>query len=719
MKFWLVAAASLGLACSASAQLIAEGKSGVRASVSSNGSWSVYVPNPSWNFTGQLGAGTRSLRNNRGTDQLGAFEEVAFEYSVGSSSRSASIRVYPESPVVLFLVTCSAACPNTSPFPTFSSWPQISHLSYSNQFAEPDYVNLPSESPWVFFDGAANSFILSSASDFMTSAVSRTAANTITSGISAQIATLPAGFSHQTILAFGTGINATFDQWGAALTTLSGKQRPSNDADPLLKSVSYWTDNGATYYYNPGGSSYADTLQSVKAEFNLKGIRLGSLQLDSWWYPKGPDNNWSSHSGIWTYDASPSLFPQGLAAFQNALGTSLVTHARWIDANSPYRSQYAMSGNVSIDPKYWDDVADRLHSANVSTYEQDWLGESAHADFNLRDPYAFLGNMSASMAKRGLTVQYCMALPKHFLESSRYSNVTTVRTSGDRFGAGRYTHFFYTSRLATALGAWPFSDVMMSSETQNLIAATLSAGPVGVGDPVGQLSAGNLLKAVRADGVIVKPDVSAMPLDSIYIRDAAKTDTPMVASASTDHGAGMRANYLVAYPRGENTSWTVNPASFGITGQAYLFNFLGGHGTLIEPRASQTANLSNGFEYNILVPVGPSGIAFLGDEKQFVTRGRKRIAALTDDGTVDATVLFAEGETTRTLFGYSPTRVLATSVAGTHGLAAWDPTTQIFRVKVRPDPATGSARVRIRQAPAGSLCGTRCSGSASTPAIRR
>jgi lipopolysaccharide biosynthesis protein len=39
------------------------------------------------------------------------------------------------------------------------------------------------------------------------------------------------------------------------------------------------------------------------------------------------------------------------------------------------------------------------------------------------------------MAKRGIDIQYCMALPKHFLQSTNYSNVTNIRTSQDRFGA--------------------------------------------------------------------------------------------------------------------------------------------------------------------------------------------------------------------------------------------------------------------------------------------
>ena len=45
---------------------------------------------------------------------------------------------------------------------------------------------------------------------------------------------------------------------------------------------------------------------------------------------------------------APALFPRGLRAFQRRLGLPLITHARWIDAHSPYRRRYAMSRNVSM-----------------------------------------------------------------------------------------------------------------------------------------------------------------------------------------------------------------------------------------------------------------------------------------------------------------------------------------------------------------------------------
>ncbi len=553
----------------------------------------------------------------------------------------------------------------------------------------------------------------------MTAASSVAADGSLSTGISTKIPALPAGFTHHALLAYGAGINATFLKWGQGLTDLSGKKRPANDADPLLKSVSYWTDNGATYYYNPDGT-YIDTLNAVNAEFTAKGVALGSLQLDSWWYPKGPTDIWSDHQGIWTYTAAPELFPNGLADFQKNLGIPLIAHSRWIDAKSPYRTNYQMSGDVSIDPKFWEDTGDYLKSAGVAVYEQDWLANAAKTAFNLTDPAAYLGNMAKSMASRGITIQYCTGAPSHYLQSTLYSNVTSVRDSNDRFGSDRWTDFFYSARMASALGTWPFTDVFMSSETNNLIAATISAGPIGLGDPKGALNADNLLKAARTDGVIVKPDVAATPLDSVFIKDAQGIDVPMVVSAYTDFGGGLRANYIFAYNRGANRGITIDPANYGIFGQSFLYDYLNGAGHFLDVRATYTFQLNADAAYMVLMPLGKTGIAFLGDKDQFATLGKARIPSLTDSGKVDVTVAFAPGETTRTLFGFSSVPVIATAIAGAASPAVWDPNTQIFTLKVTP--ASGSAHVRLIQSfePGGygtssSGCGYRCSGGNPVP----
>jgi hypothetical protein len=692
----LIVALFLALSWRMPAQIVASGFNSVTASVANNGTWSVNLSTTGWRFAGSLGTSALAPHILTGSDNLGNYEEIAFSYNAASSSRNASIRVYSSRPVVLFNVSYNGAAANTAPFPVFTSYPVLSHLSFNGMFAGPDFVNLNSDSPWAWFDGSRNTFVLSAASNFMTAEMNLTAAKTIASGISEKIASLPAGFSHSTALVFGQGINSTFASWGQAITDLGGKTRPGTGADVLLKNISYWTDNGATYYYNPGDGGYMTTLDSVRAEFASKGVKLGSLQLDSWWYPKGPDNSWSSHSGIWTYVAAPDLFQPDLATFAAGLKVPLVTHARWIDSASPYRSQYVMSGDVAIDPLYWEAVGTYLKASGAAIYEQDWLGNNAQTAFNLDDSNTFLGNMATSMASRGIDIQYCMALPEHFMQSSLYSNVTSIRTSQDRFSSDKWTAFFYSSRFASALGLWPYADVFMSGETSNMIAAVLSAGPVGVGDKLGGLSKTNLSRAARADGVLVKPDVAATPVDSVIANDALGVDIPMVASTWSDFGGGLRANYIFTYARAGNTALTIDPSTYGIGGASYLYDYLAGSATYIAAGSTYNTILDADASYYVLVPVGASGIALLGDAGHFATLGKQRIPAAADNGTMNVTVSFAPGETSRTISGFSPQPIEVTSTTGSHKSPAWDSSTQRFTVVARPS-ATGVARLQIGQ----------------------
>jgi hypothetical protein len=508
---------------------------------------------------------------------------------------------------------------------------------------------------------------------------------------------LPQGFSHQTVLAFGQGIGQTFSRWGAALLDLQAKARIASDADVTLESLGYWTDNGAYYYYRFEPSlGYQGTLLALGDYFKRESIPVKYLQVDSWWYPKGPDAHWTQGDGIYEYVAHPAVFPAGLASFQGSLGLPLITHSRWIDPSSPYRSTYKISNNVSVDPGYWDQITSYIKGAGVVTYEQDWLDEMATALENIPDQRAFMEDMAAACKQKGLTMQYCMPQPRHFLESTRYQNLTTIRVSPDRFDRSRWDHFLYGSMLAGALGVWPWSDVFLSSETDNLLLATLSGGMVGVGDRLGTIHRDNLSRSVRADGVIVKPDAPLIPTDDSIQNDSRHAASPMVASTYTDHGP-MRAAYIFASSRGSGVPVRFTPASMGLTGQVYVYNKLTGSGRITA--ASDLFSDSVGdIAYYVAVGIGPSGVAFLGDADKFVSLGRKRIADITDDGSVHATVSFAAGEGSVTLQGYSPAAPTISAQRGTAGPVSYDPVSGIFEVIIGPG-GDGTAAVSLSSSP--------------------
>ena len=93
------------------------------------------------------------------------------------------------------------------------------------------------------------------------------------------------------------------------------------------------------------------------------------------------------------------LLPRACRVFSSSLGIPLITHARWIDASSPYRNALQDVGQCGDWTRptgiTWPDI---WPTSGVATYEQDWLDDKAQPDFNLTDAEAFLDNMAAAMA---------------------------------------------------------------------------------------------------------------------------------------------------------------------------------------------------------------------------------------------------------------------------------------------------------------------------------
>jgi hypothetical protein len=677
------------------------GANGIAISVDPSGSFDITGNGPLWSFGGNIGAPLRNLVAQSGTDNLGDYNEIAFDFNVGGA-RHASVRGYSGRPAIVFTIVYPDGASGPTPFPVISRYPrQPLHLNYTGMFAFPTFYAFTPDGPWLFFDNAGNTFIVSPLANYMTAATTLSPNNEIVSGMATGISSLPAGFTHRVVLVFDQGINRTFDEWGRVLTDWTGKQRPASDADASLTRVGYWTDNGATYYYHTAPStSYRDTLAAVKSDFDQQAIQLGYIQLDSWFYPKGEHSDWSDGSGgIYSYTAASALFGDNFKSFQQTLGVPLITHARWIDVNSPYRQQYKMSGNVSIDPAYWTFVARYLAASGVATYEQDWLFDKATTDFNLTDPDAFLDNMAAAMAQQNITMQYCMPTPRHLMQSTRYGNLTTARVSGDRFNRNVWTIFLYASRLASALGIYPFTDVFMSSEPDNLLLATLSAGPVGVGDAIGSLNGSNLLLSVRQDGIIVKPDRPIVPIDKSLISDSQSRKEPLIASTYSDFG-DLRTYYVFAFSQGDNLVSSFSLGDLGISRSAYVYNFVKDTGRLAGASDVISEPVVDGRLYYVIAPVGPSGIAVLGDRGNFVSMGKKRIPAITDDGTVHLSVAFAGGETVRTIHGYAPRQPVVAAVNGSTGPVAYNTSSQRFSFDILPG-VDGTASAGISMAPAG------------------
>jgi hypothetical protein len=117
----------------------------------------------------------------------------------------------------------------------------------------------------------------------------------------------------------------------------------------------------------------------------------------------------------------------------------------------------------------------------------------------------------------------------------------------------------------------------------------------------------------------------------------------------------------------------------------YAYNYFGRTGKVLDAAEAVSEPATGAPSFFVLVPVGSSGIAFLGDAGHFVSLGKKRITQLSDAGRLEAAIAFAEGETARTLQGYAPAAPRARALRGAVGAVNYDPSNGLFQVQVSPD----------------------------------
>ena len=259
-----------------------------------NGLYEIASSNLAWTFAGNVPAPLAKVATSCGSDGVGAYQQVSFEWQADELPMTGRIRLYDEQALALFSQTCETAA-GTPPavFPDFTKLPADLHVfSYGLQtFAPPQFTGSDTCTPWLLFDDRANAFIISPASHFMVASMLGDGRQQVASGFNPRLRNLPAGFTQETLVAFGKGINQTWDLWGRSLLELEQAKRPANDADAVLKYLGYWTDNGAYYYYNYDlDKGYAGTLQSLVKRYRREQIPIHYLQLDSWWYSKTTTN---------------------------------------------------------------------------------------------------------------------------------------------------------------------------------------------------------------------------------------------------------------------------------------------------------------------------------------------------------------------------------------------------------------------------------------------
>jgi hypothetical protein len=92
--------------------------------------------------------------------------------------------------------------------------------------------------------------------------------------------------------------------------------------------------------------------------------------------------------------------------------------------------------------------------------------------------------------------------------------------------------------------------------------------------------------------------------------------------------------------------------------------------------------------YWIVVPVGPSGVGFLGDSGKFVSNGRNRVARILDIGALTARVVFSAGESRLRFYGFSLARPKVRAAGAIIAELAYDSQTRLFHFDLVARPGT-------------------------------
>ncbi|KAK3772128.1 hypothetical protein RRG08_058191 [Elysia crispata] len=339
---------------------------------------------------------------------------------------------------------------------------------------------LDGSGPLVFFDRKGNALVLSPLNNFMAASMwQEDHAPVLGWGIMGGVDSLPAGFEHKTIaFCSNQSIGHAVEGWGQVMRQVYNKTQNVTDyhqnQDLSLTHLGYWTDNGAYYYYNKlPGKNYEDTLLLIQKNANDQNIPYRYIQLDSWFYPK------DSVQAVTTWDATENVFPKGIPELQGRLHLPLVAHNRYWSVNTTYAKQrgghfdFFIGHNLSLPTSeiFWQYLLGHAKEEwGLIVYEQDWLNVqllfTELLNTNLTAGRDWLLQMGSSALNHHLKIQYCMALPRHGLQSLEIPAVTQARVSNDYHLQDDQWRIGVTSHLANALGLAPSKDTFWTTGDQ-------------------------------------------------------------------------------------------------------------------------------------------------------------------------------------------------------------------------------------------------------------
>jgi hypothetical protein len=259
--------------------------------------------------------------------------------------------------------------------------------------------------------------------------------------------------------------------------------------------------------------------------------------------------------------------------------------------------------------------------------------------------------------------------------------VTTARTSIDYAqGISKesfWPQFHVVNLVAAAVGLLPFKDNFRSAEKwgeAEALVSALSAGMVGPSDEIGELDRSILLRTCRSDGLLLKPDRPAVPIDAMLVDH----ERPFTVHTRSERAHLGTWSYVAAFhlaseheqrtPSDEIFAsiaydgqpleaqlpfpaavrdWRVDlERDLGAAGPAVVYDWRAGTATLVE-RAFEMPPRAELYDhaYFVVAPILANGLALIGEPEKFVTLADRRFVSIAPrDGALDVELEGAPGE---------------------------------------------------------------------------
>jgi hypothetical protein len=472
----------------------------------------------------------------------------------------------------------------------------------------------------------------------------------------------------------GPSAAALMDQWGRDVRAARNTSRLDRYADPIVSHLSYWTDNGAAYWYRTeAGLDLSTTLENKLAELRKLQVPVKAVELDSWFYRHEVTRPVSEigylsevpPTGMLEWVGRDDVLPDGVAGLATRLGNPPLTlHSRHISTQSPYLDDgewWVDKAAHPVDQQFFRRWFDDAVSWGATCIQQDWMMPAWFRVRQLREvpgrAMAWQRGLDELAAEADMTLMWCMATPGDFMATVELDRIIAVRTSDDyRFAAdpALLWHWYLTvNRLAAALGLVTSKDCFFTMgldgatdaidgdpypEVEALLSA-MSAGVVAIGDRIGRTDVSIVDRLCRPDGLLMKPDAPIATADQSLFRDWSSNDGLLWATARSG-----RWHYVVALHAGSDDSVIRDRfvlSTLGGDAEYLVYNWRSGKAS---PAATIDIELAHrDWALFVCCPIEDRGgrrRALIGDPTKYVTMADKRVAY---DGDT-AAGLAADGE---------------------------------------------------------------------------